>query len=552
MKLWDLPLPELLDAWDEIDKGGTYLPGIRALCETDRFYLLVKACKRHDALHPWIYARCRDVERAPDDYLDLWAREHYKSTIITYAGIIQEILRDSEITACIFSHTKGIARKFFRQIKLEFESNEVLKRAFPDVLWWDPENQAPRWSEESGLVVRRKGNPKEATLEAWGLVDGQPTAAHYKLRVYDDVVSLESVNTPDQVTKTTTAWELSDNLGTAGGRKWHVGTRYSFADSYQSILERGALKARLHPATQDGRPDGKPVLLTQQQWDDKKVIQGPATIACQMLQNPIAGAQAMFDCADLMQWEVRPATLNVYILCDPARSRKKGSANTAFSVIGVDAGRNRYLLDGFNHRMDLRRRWEAMKQLRQTWINTPGVQGVFVGYEAYGAESDMDYFTEQMEVEKNAFPVEELRWPRDSEASKDDRVQRLGPDLRAHKFYVPALILNHGQPSLWKLQPGPAGGLELVYTPLNGMTSMMQRVSDEGSPYRVVKPIGRVDSEGNLYDLTRHFIDQVMLYPFAPLKDLVDAASRLYDMNPRPPVIVDESETLPEVHADGI
>jgi hypothetical protein len=45
----------------------------------------------------------------------------------------------------------------------------------------------------------------------------------------------------------------------------------------------------------------------------------------------------------------------------------------------------------------------------------------------------------------------------------------------------------------------------------------------EQTPYRIAKPIVRKDSEGNMYDLTRHFVEQQMLYPFAPLKDLVDA-----------------------------
>lgn len=551
MRLWDVPLADVLAEWDAIDNGGTDLAGIRALCLEDRYYLLVKVCKRYDALHPWVYARCREVERDPDNHLDLWAREHYKSTIITFAGIIQEILRNPEQTVCIFSHTKTIARKFFRQIRGELETNEVLKRAFPDVLWENPSKGAPRWSEETGIVVKRKSNPKESTLEAWGLVDGQPTSAHYALRVYDDVVAPESVTTPDQVQKTTAAWELSDNLGAVGGRKWHVGTRYSFADTYQSILERGALKPRLHPATHDGRPEGNPILLTPEQWADKKVIQGPATIACQMLQNPIAGSQAMFNPADLVQWEIRPATLNVYIMCDPARSMKKGSANTAFAVIGIDAGRNKYLLDGFNHRMDLKRRWEAIKTLRRTWTGQPGVQMVKVGYEAYGAQADLDYFLEMMEVEKDSFPIEELKWPRDGEGSKDDRVQRLGPDLRAHKLYVPNVILHQGQSSFWKLEAGSAGGLELKYSP-SSVTSLQQRVINESAPFRVCKPIGRVDSDGNLYDLTRHLIEQIMLYPFAPLKDLVDAASRIYDMDPRPPVLIDERDTLPEVYADGI
>jgi hypothetical protein len=552
VRLWDVPLADVLAEWDAIDKAGTDLAGIRALCLEDRYYLLVKALHRYDALHPWVYARCREVEREPDDCLDLWAREHYKSTVITFAGVIQEILRDPEITVCIFSHTKGIARKFFRQIKLELEGNEVLKKAFPDILWGSPTKESPRWSEETGLVVKRKSNPKESTLEAWGLVDGQPTSAHYRLRVYDDVVAPESVTTPDQVSKTTAAWELSDNLGMVGGRKWHVGTRYSFADTYQSILERKALKARIYPATKDGRPDGEPVLLSKQQWEDKKVIQGPATIACQMLQNPLAGQQAMFNAMDIMRWEVRPATLNVYILVDPARSMKKGSANTAVAVIGVDAGRNKYLLDGCNHRMDLKRRWEAVAEFRRRWMNQPGVQGVYVGYEAYGAQADLDYFQEQMVLTNNSFPIEELKWPRDSEVSKDDRVQRLGPDFRAHKFYLPTVILQQGKPCFWQLKPGSAGGLELHYQEMTKPTAMMQRVITEGSPSRVAKPIRQVDSEGNLYDLSRQFIEQQMLYPFAPLKDLIDAASRIYDMEPVPPILVDEKDTLPEVYADGI
>lgn len=548
--VWGLRYDELGRFWVEWEREHG-ADGVRALCLADRYYLLVVVCKRLDALHPWVYARCREVELAPDDHLDLWARFHYKSTVITFAGVIQEILRDPEITASIFSHTRPDALKPHGQIKRELSTNAVLKGVFQDILWENPEKEAPKWSDE-GLIVKRSSNPKEATLEAHGLVEGMPTGSHYKLRVYDDVVTDKAVTTPDQIAKATHAWELSDNLKAVPvGRKWHIGTRYSFADTYADILERKALVPRVYPATDNGKPDGNPVLLTKAQWEETKIAQHGATLACQMLQNPIAGEQAFFNGADLVRWEVRPATLNVYILCDPARSRKKGSANTAFAVIGVDAGRNKYLLDGLNHRMALRERWIAMRSLRTKWVHQPGVQGVFVGYEAYGAEADMQYFEEQMEIENNSFPVDELRWPRDTEPSKDDRVQRLGPDFRAHKFYLPALILQQGKTCFWALEQGAAGGLELKYAEQIGPTSLMKRVIAEGAPSRVTKPIVQKDSEGNLYDLTRHFIEQQMLYPFAPLKDLIDAASRIYDMDPKPPVVVDEKETLPEVFADG-
>jgi hypothetical protein len=40
-----------------------------------------------------------------------------------------------------------------------------------------------------GIIVRGSTNPKEAKVEAHGLVDGQPFDAHFHLRIYDDVVT---------------------------------------------------------------------------------------------------------------------------------------------------------------------------------------------------------------------------------------------------------------------------------------------------------------------------------------------------------------------------
>src|ERR1051325_9499999 len=179
----------------------------------------------------------REVQAAPDGRLDLWAREHGKSSIITFGLTIQDILRDAEITVGIFSHTRPVAQGFLHQIKRELETNGLLKQLYPQGLWAEPRRQAPKWSDEHGITVRRRGNPKEATVEAWGLVDGQPTGKHFSLRVYDDVVTRESVTTPQQGRKTTEAWELSDNLGVRGGRLRVIGTRYHLADTYHTMIE---------------------------------------------------------------------------------------------------------------------------------------------------------------------------------------------------------------------------------------------------------------------------------------------------------------------------
>jgi hypothetical protein len=523
--LWATPFTEILGVWDSLDGKGTYPAAQRALARTDRFYLLIKVLNRIDAWHPWVYARCREVEANPDGYIDIWAREHFKSTIITFAGGIQDMLKDAELCTGIFSHTKHIAKGFLAQIQRELEANEKLKALFPDILYSDPAKESPSWSLDNGLIVKRQSNPKECTFEAHGLVDGQPTSKHFPKLIYDDVVTLESVSTPEQVQKTTKAWELSDNLGTANGRKQIVGTRYDYGDTYAKIMERGRIRTRIYPATDDGTITGKPVLFTRSQLERKLIDQGEATFSSQMLCNPLAGHQRMFNVTDLEDYEIRPETLSVYIIVDPARSKKKDSANTAMVVIGMDYAGNKYLLDGFDHKMKLQERWDNMRNLWAKWRIETGIVNVNVGYEKFGAQSDMDYFEERRLVEHLGITIQELEWPNDGPGSKIDRVQRLGPDFAKHRFYLPYNNTEH---------PGK-------------ITKDQQRMKDGGYGYRIAKPIKRHDENGQIYDLAERFKAQVHYFPFGGLKDLVDAASRIYDMSPTPPTHDDESMLEPEV-----
>lgn len=524
-----MPFKDIFETWKDI-RHALGVPGERALALEDRYYLLTVVLGRKDAWHPWLFERCREVEAQPDAHLDLWAREHYKSTIITFAGAIQEIARDPDITIGIFSHTKPVARKFLTQIKEELERNARLKELFPEVFWEHPHKDSPRWSEEKGIVVRRPSNPKEATVEAHGLVDGQPTGAHFTLRIYDDVVTRESVSTPEQVKKTTEAWELSDNLGAAGvggmSRAWHIGTRYSFADTYQDILEKKVLTPRVFAATDDGTREGNPIFLTPEAWAKKKETQGRSTLAAQMLQNPAAGNEAMFEVGWLKFADIRPRTMNVYILCDPASSHKKGSDRTAMPVVGIDAANNKYLLDGFHHRMGLAERWTKIKTLRRKWRDMPGVQLVRVGYERYGMRDALEYFEEQMRLSGDSFELVELAWPSEGPGSKLDRIQRLEPDFRNGRWLLAAQVEQE--------------------------TRNQRMVRENGESFRILSPVKQRDENGELYALNRGFLDEFLVYPFARHDDFLDAMSRIYDIEPMPPTIIDERALEPEVYSDGI
>jgi len=135
----------------------------RQLAQCDLFFLLTHVLGRADLDRDWYFARCREVQGAPNGHLDLWAREHGKSSIITFGLTIQDILNNPEITVGIFSYSRPIAKAFLRQIKVEFETNEMLRSLFPDILWANPHRDAPKFSEDDGIIVRRKGNPKEST-----------------------------------------------------------------------------------------------------------------------------------------------------------------------------------------------------------------------------------------------------------------------------------------------------------------------------------------------------------------------------------------------------
>jgi hypothetical protein len=287
-------------------------------------------------------------------------------------------------------------------------------------------------------------------------------------------------------------------------------------------MEREAAIPRIHPATKDGTLTGEPVLWSQDYWRKKLLKQGEATASCQLLCNPLAGRQKMFDVEDLRVYEIRPETLNLYLMVDPARSVKKDSANTAMVLIGVDYAGNKFLLDGYDHKMDLQERWMRMRDLWRNWRNAAGVAHIKVGYERFGAIADLDYFRERQRIEKIRFDIEELAWPREGLGSKIDRVQRIGPDLRMAKIFVP-----------YETNP-------------DRLTSLQRQMNESGYSYRMSKQIRKKDNDGNMYDLTERFRQQIYYFPFGGLVDVVDAFSRIYDMEPNPPRVIRSSSLEPE------
>jgi phage terminase large subunit-like protein len=354
----------------------------------------------------------------------------HNSTIITFAKTIQDILADPEITVGIFSHTRPNSKGFLEQIKREFENNEYLKELFPDVLYQNPKSEAPKWALDSGIIVKRKTNPKEATVEAWGLVDGQPTGKHFKILVYDDIVTLESVSTPDQIKKVTAALEMSYNLGAKGGQRRFIGTRYHLNDTYRTIMDRETVIPRVHKATDNGKspPEGKPVFLSEEALLEKRRDMGPYTFGSQMLQDPVADKAMSFKAEWLRTYrEINYSKWNIYIIVDPASAKKSTSDFTVMNVIGLAPDKNYYRIEGIRDRLNLTQRAAKLFELHRKYNPKR------VGYERYGMQADIEHIKYEMEHRNYRFEIVELG----GSMPKEDRIKQLIPVYEQGRMYAP-------------------------------------------------------------------------------------------------------------------
>lgn len=348
----------------------------RTLIEYDMFFLGYFVLNIKPLNHPWIIDRLHDVTYgAQSDTLEIWAREHFKSTIFTLIEPIQKKLRygndGSEIkhyqqfiipnlkidpsvpfdlTQGIFSFNRKIAVSFLSVIKTHLEENEVLHYMYPDLLFENPSSESKKWTEDF-LLCKRKTTKKEYCFEAWGLVDKMPTGRHLNHRIYDDVVTKENVNTAHSNEKVCEQITMSENLGSNTLADQYnttrfVGTYYRFDDAYVRLSGQkdGEGKPlyilRKFPATENGQWNGRPILLTQKRLD--KLKQDPKSYATQQLLNPKFGKVSRFDADDLVVIEPHelPARLFYFMTVDAAGDettayRKDQSDDWAITLFGV-------------------------------------------------------------------------------------------------------------------------------------------------------------------------------------------------------------------------
>ena len=163
--------------------------------------------------------------------------------------------------------------------------------------------------------------------------------------------------------------------------------------------------------------------------------------------------------------------LNLYIVGDPANSKKKDSDYTCLWVIGLGADRNYYIINGVRDRLSLTERANVLFKWHQQY------RPVGVGYEQYGLQADIEHFEDRMARDNYRFSIIPLA----GRLSKPERIGRLVAPFSQGRIWLP-----------------------------------------ESLPY--------TQYDGERVDLIRIFLnDEYKAHPFEAHDDMLDALARILD-----------------------
>jgi hypothetical protein len=384
----------------------------------------------------WYHARCWDVQENPNNHLDVWAREHGKSEILSFALVIQDILNDPNNTIGLFSHTSPLAKQFLRLIKTELEINEELKDLFPEILYSEPRRQSPKWSENEGITVKRRTNRKECTVEAWGLIDGQPTSKRFTILHYDDVVSRDQTS---EYMTANTKQELENSFALTASDPMIIriiGTPQEIGDVICQLMDEKKFPLRFHPAADE---KGQPVFFSENKLADFKDKMSPKVFALQFLLDPKA-AQDAHAIGFLSEWwltyqgDFSLNNLNLYILVDPAGRGPEYNSQYALWVVGCGADRKWRIIDGVLDNLDLAQRTEVLFEMMRKY---PRVLKVI--YEQQSLQADIEHIRDIQNRENFIFAIQAATGIR----NKDARIERLIPKYRHGDVLAPERLMYH-------------------------------------------------------------------------------------------------------------
>jgi hypothetical protein len=239
------------------------LAQIRDACRKSLKYLakeILGMSKWDDDLHDDLAAY---LEKSGKHKLILIPRGHLKSSIVTIAWTIQQLLRNPNTRVLIRNAVWDQSRRFLGQIQGYLEDSEL------PTIFGAFHNAKVIWTKEECEIAQRKVKKASPTIMTAG-IETSLTGLHFDIIVDDDLVNDKNTSTKEQIQKVIDVYNDSFNLLDRGGQHVVIGTRWNHKDLYGHILSTDTRSVNLESIEQNTGADAW--RNTYNKWVNKRLI----------------------------------------------------------------------------------------------------------------------------------------------------------------------------------------------------------------------------------------------------------------------------------------
>lgn len=311
-------------------------------------FLCTEVLWKNQAQKDW--AGCHDelarfLKRPSQRKLILFPRNHLKSSIVTKAWTIQQVLANHDLRVLIASDTWDNASKFLKSIQ-KFLVQSLLSVFYGPFV-------SDHWTKDECTIRQRKQILDAPTWATTG-IEKEQTSQHYDLIILDDLVARDNCGTKELRDKVKQYYRDALDWLEPGGRIVVIGTRWHQDDLYGQLVE----------------PDsGFDVLLKQCYTDETETAviypqkfsldylaqlrkpvalggKGNYEFASQYKNNPIDQEAADFKTEWIKYYDpTTPHPSSLYLTVDPAISLSRDADFTAMVVAGMHHDRRIRVVD---------------------------------------------------------------------------------------------------------------------------------------------------------------------------------------------------------------
>lgn len=299
-----------------------------------------------------------------NNFLMLVPRYHLKSTLGTVYYAIWRLIKNVNTRILIKAATEPVSMSFLGEIKEHIKSNTTLKFFFPFLkpARGDGTREFDMWNK-SDIKIDRTRIFKDPSVSAVGALTNI-TGMRYDQIINDDLMAEENSKNDKTIADIIEGYGKSRLLLAPGGSMQTIGTRKRDSDLYGHMIEELNIPLYKRSAIENEKYIWNNSLVIDKIEEDKRGMSA-YTFACEMMNDPISAETSEFRAEYRKQWDeevVRTGfldtppednerlieewykTLNIYIGCDPARSKNNRSDYTVILVLGSDKrGREFYL-----------------------------------------------------------------------------------------------------------------------------------------------------------------------------------------------------------------